>query len=239
MSRTLTFQDAYREKVTAAGGARLRLRLLRPADKQKLAEGFQRLSAASRYRRFFHYKQVLTPADLRYFTAVDGVHHLAIGAFAWSPTAGEEAVVGVACFIGCPESATRAEFSLVVTDAYQGRGIGRLLLNRLVTAAAERGITTLRGDLLADNSRMQRLITHLYPDAVFRREDGLVTVDCTVPRPAPATLLVIVLIGTLGCVLWRYLADRLLKALAGVGIPLWRPLTGGLHREHLIGSLRA
>ncbi len=60
MLRTLAFQSPYQEEMTLAGNYRLRLRLLQSTDKQKLAEGFQRLSTESRYRRFFNYKRTLT-----------------------------------------------------------------------------------------------------------------------------------------------------------------------------------
>jgi cAMP phosphodiesterase len=44
MLRTFAFQNTYQEELTLAGSRRLRLRIIQPTDKQKLAEGFQRLS---------------------------------------------------------------------------------------------------------------------------------------------------------------------------------------------------
>jgi hypothetical protein len=45
-----------------------------------------------------------------------------------------------------------------VVDAVQGRGLGALLLRRLAAAARERGIRCFRGDVLACNEAMRRLL---------------------------------------------------------------------------------
>ena len=50
---------------------------------------------------------------------------------------------------------------LVVRDDMQGQGIGTLLSNRLLQAAERLGITTIRADLLAENSASLRLIRRL------------------------------------------------------------------------------
>ena len=61
-------------------GTAVRLRLIRPDDKDRLRAGFARLSPESRYLRFFVPKSTLTDAELVYLTETDGVDHVAIGA---------------------------------------------------------------------------------------------------------------------------------------------------------------
>jgi GNAT superfamily N-acetyltransferase len=50
------------------------------------------------------------------------------------------------------------ELTLLVEDAYQGRGIGRRLLQALIEAARARGYAFMMADLLPGNVRMLRLL---------------------------------------------------------------------------------
>lgn len=47
-----------------------------------------------------------------------------------------------------------AEFSIVVGDAWQGKGIGAALLHRCISIAKERGIEKVMGTVLAENTQM-------------------------------------------------------------------------------------
>ncbi|HVT07491.1 MAG TPA: bifunctional acetate--CoA ligase family protein/GNAT family N-acetyltransferase [Polyangia bacterium] len=58
-------------------------------------------------------------------------------------------------------AADDAEFSLLVGDPWQGQGIGRQLLARLVEVAAHEGITRVHAEILEANLRMQRLCASL------------------------------------------------------------------------------
>jgi len=54
-----------------------------------------------------------------------------------------------------------AEFSLLVSDTYQRRGLGTELLDRLIDVARQEGITALVGDILPSNDAMQRICKRL------------------------------------------------------------------------------
>src|SRR5437763_219474 len=61
----------------------------------------------------------------------------------------------------------QAEAALLVEDAYQGRGLGRVLLHQLAREARARGIRVLHGAVLLDNARVLRLLRSSgYPLAV-------------------------------------------------------------------------
>jgi GNAT superfamily N-acetyltransferase len=149
-------------------GARVRLRPVVPGDKAFLAQGFRRLSAASRYRRFMTPLEELDEAMLRQLTELDYVDH-----FAWlalledQPRQG----VGVARYVRLDEEPGVAEAAVTVIDEYQGRGIGTLLLEALGAVALENGIGTLRGYVLDENRDMRKVldavgarVTHEAPD---------------------------------------------------------------------------
>ena len=226
MLRTLAFQNPYQEEMTLAGNYRLRLRLLQSTDKQKLAEGFQRLSTESRYRRFFNYKRTLTPEELQYFTEFDGLNHLAIGAFELNEAGVEGAVVGVARFIRSPDRVDRAEFALVVSDNRQGLGLGRLLLERLLAAAAARGITGFQGYLLAESTPMQRLINRVCKEVLFSRDAEMLSVAFPVPQRdavMPATAKAGIRWGGLP----GFLAAGFILASSRFWAPVWHSVLAG------------
>jgi acetyltransferase len=56
---------------------------------------------------------------------------------------------------------TFADFAIVVASEIKGRGLGRLLLQCLVSYCRSRGIAELRGETLDGNLRMQRLARSL------------------------------------------------------------------------------
>jgi acetyltransferase len=57
--------------------------------------------------------------------------------------------------------ATDAEFSLLVADAWQGKGVGGQILARLIELAHREGITRIHAEILNENLRMQRLCATL------------------------------------------------------------------------------
>ena len=69
-------------------------------------------------------------------------------------------VFAVVRLVADPDGA-RAEFSIVVRDDLAGKGLGRLLMRRIIEYATARGIRELFGDVLQANSRMIGLARHL------------------------------------------------------------------------------
>jgi GNAT superfamily N-acetyltransferase len=156
------------------------LRTVRSSDKELLREGFQRLSPQSRYLRFHGVKTELSDGELRYLTEVDGVRHFALGAIQVGPD-GEHGV-GVARLVQLPAEPGVADAAITVIDELQGKGLGTLLFQRLVAAAAERGIERVRAAVLGSNQAMQELVHKLAGDARSTIESGVITVEIGLPQ---------------------------------------------------------
>ncbi|MGI8793606.1 MAG: hypothetical protein ACR2H3_10590 [Acidimicrobiales bacterium] len=62
------------------GGGRVVIRALRPDDGPAIAAGFERLSEASRFMRFFSAMPRLSPTVIERLVAVDGTDHVTIAA---------------------------------------------------------------------------------------------------------------------------------------------------------------
>lgn len=141
--------------VVLKDGARLIVRPIRPEDAQLEAAFVKELSPTSRYFRFMMNLRELTPELLVRFTQIDYDRELALVAI---DPSGETAVqVGVARYGMNPDGRT-ADFALVVADAWQGRGLGRRLLQLLMDAARARGIEELEGEMLNENQAMRQLM---------------------------------------------------------------------------------
>ena len=119
--------------VVLRDGSAVLIRQVRDTDAPLLADGFARLSAASRQMRFLGVKKELSAAELRYFTDVDHHDHEALGALDLAGGHG----VGITRYIRDADD-PQARIGLVPGhrgDALVGgRGDGQ----RLMTARLER-----------------------------------------------------------------------------------------------------
>ena len=181
--RPYRYDDSYEESVHLSDGLRVHLRTVRPSDKELLLRGFERLSPNSRYARFMAPKMSLTERELRYLTEVDGVDHFALGAIR-KHLVGDDEGVGSARFVRLSDRTDTAEPAVTVLDDYQGRGLGTLLLQRLIEAAWERDVRWFCTELLAENTASRRMIGSLSPEVKFQPTgDGAVTAILPVPEP--------------------------------------------------------
>lgn len=144
-----------------ASGTQLRIRPALPDDGVELQEGLKRLSERTRWLRFHAPVDHFSDAQLRHLVEVD--HHdqealvaeVREGASRWQP-------VAVARWYRDAARPDEAELAIVVEDAFQGRGVGRRLLDALVAVARdEAGIRVLTGEVLAENRGMLGMLEHV------------------------------------------------------------------------------
>ena len=132
----------------------LTVRALRPEDADLVARLGFALSQESRYDRFLGGGVRYTRELLDRLVHVDFSRDLAL--IATVTLAGVETPVGIARYVRALDSAG-AEIAVTVADAWQGGGLGRFLLERLIEVARGNGVRQLSGDVLATNVRMLRL----------------------------------------------------------------------------------
>lgn len=143
---------------TLIDGTQIVWRPLRGDDASRLETGFRQLSPESRYRRFLTYRISLSPSELKYFTHCDGANHLALGAFLADSRGGELDLVAVGRYGRDTDEFDLAEVAIVVADAWQQQGIGKLLFAALATGAWQAGVRYWKAVFLANNTAMQRLL---------------------------------------------------------------------------------
>jgi acetyltransferase len=144
--------------VTLPGGEEVLLRPIRPEDAEAELEFVEGLSPQSRRLRFQSALRTLTPTMLARFTQIDYDREMAL--IAMAVEGGREKEVGVARYIRLPDGVS-CEYAIVVSDAWQGRGLGYALMQRLIEVARERGIRHMMGFVLAKNSGMLKMCQEL------------------------------------------------------------------------------
>jgi len=77
------------------------------------------------------------------------------------------------------------ELGLVVADAWQGRGLGRILLREIIRAAESNGIRRFRADVLSENRRMLRMLMEECEVEQKKTEAGITTLYLKSRRLTP------------------------------------------------------
>ena len=142
---------------------------IRPIAKAdlELEEAFVRgLSRTTGYRRLLSARKP-SAEEVRRWTDIDPSIELAL--IATVDAGGRERQVVVARYVVEPATG-EAEFAIVVSDEWQGKGLGRKLLAHLIDAARRRRLKRLVGTTLSENAAMLSLAREVGFKA--RREAG-------------------------------------------------------------------
>jgi acetyltransferase len=83
---------------------------------------------------------------------------------------GVEREVAVCRYVRLPDERA-CEYAIVVADEWQGRGLGRLMMERLVAVARSRGLKEMVGWVLPENRAMLRMMASLGFDCKADPED--------------------------------------------------------------------
>jgi acetyltransferase len=101
-----------------------------------------------------------------------------------NPENGEQEILGVARLSKNHAAQDEAEFALLVNDSFQRRGIGSVLLERLLEVGRNESLHRVTAEILYENSAMRRLSTkfgfHLRSDP----GEGVVKADLDLSKIA-------------------------------------------------------
>ena len=166
-----------------ADGRLVRLRPLQADDATRLIDLCKRLSPSTLRRRFLSSVVRCDPLEAQRLAAVDQVQRVALVAV--PDPADDPPIVAVGRFHG--DGSEQAELALLVDDAYQHVGLGRLLLSHLVREAVQRRLRVLAGHVLYDNTPMLRLLRTSGQPLEVRWDSGdVLRVQLAVPGYATA-----------------------------------------------------
>jgi GNAT superfamily N-acetyltransferase len=138
-------------------GELVRVRRLVPTDVARLQAFLDGLSLESRYNRFLAPRR-LRPGEVARLSSPRPGTEFAVTATV--TVDGRESIAGVARYAATAEP-DAVEVAVTIADAWQGKGLGRILLADVVTQAQRQGYARATGVLLATNVGMQNLALRL------------------------------------------------------------------------------
>ena len=161
-------------------GSTVHVRPVRPDDREALKKFLERLSPDSRSLRFFSLGVNLDGAA-EWAADVDYDRRFGLVALGGP----RQAIVGHARFSRADPDDDRAEVAFEVADAYQGNGLGTILLAHLAEAAQEQGVSVFEAKVLPHNHRMAEVFRESGFAARTRSEPDVLRVEF--PTRCPTT----------------------------------------------------
>jgi RimJ/RimL family protein N-acetyltransferase len=134
-------------------GRPIKIRALRSDDRADMLAAIGRTSMQSLQRRFFVPKKGFSEREMTFFLDIDFESHVAL--VAQIDEDGHPVIAGGGRFIVVQPG--QAEIAFVVVDAYQGHGVGTILMRHLAILARDAGLKELIAEVLPENSAMLKL----------------------------------------------------------------------------------
>jgi len=157
-------------KLSLRDGSVVHMRPILPDDAPRLQQFHGRLSGDTAYQRFFAIVKRLPPDWARVLATVDYRRRLAL--IVEAPASSGPELVAVGRYDATGEPAA-AEVAFVVQDSWQNRGLGTILFDEILRAAAARSYRRFRASVLSDNRRMLDLITRFTRVESRKSEQGV------------------------------------------------------------------
>lgn len=147
-------QEASKQ-VHLQDGTEVTLRFIHSGDQRMIKEMFAGLSKESIYYRYFGYVPDITSEFLARFTLVNPIREITL--VAEMKIEGVRQIIGVATLVKDAD-ATKAEFAILITDAWQRKGLGSQLTDFAMQLGKEQGIQVLYAHFMAMNRSIDGLL---------------------------------------------------------------------------------
>ncbi len=144
------------EEEVEIAGTRMQLRPIRPEDGTRLSQFYGRASAVDMRLRFFMARREVPHSELARYSQIDYDREMTFIALVPEENGRPAAMAGEVRAVCDPDN-QKAEFAIQVASPWQGRGLGRVLLAKLITYLRERGTEEVIGECLAENAGMAAL----------------------------------------------------------------------------------
>jgi len=170
-------------RVTSRTGKELLLRPLRATDEPKLVELFYSVTENTLYRRFMRVIKRVPHKERQYYLDVDYQKNMALVIETCDPNVEPEIVAIGQWFL---DPATRfADVGFIVRDAWQGQGLGGILVERMIRLAQARLVRGLTADVLASNQAMLHLFQKSGLEVKSHMEGSVVRLEMPFPPSPP------------------------------------------------------
>ena len=157
------YPSEYVDHWTSEANVDFVIRPIRPEDEPLLVDFHGTLSERTVLLRFFtpiSYKERIAHDRLARVAFIDYDREMALVACRPHPKTGEPEIAAVGRLSKSVESKD-AEFTILVSDKFQGQGLGKELLTRLVDIGRKEGVYAISGQILSENTSMMNIVHQL------------------------------------------------------------------------------
>ena len=147
------------EETLVVDGQALRVRPIQPEDGERLREFYAQASPEDMRLRFFMSRREVPRSELARFSQIDYDREMAFIAVAPAEPGAPPSAARMAGEVRglCDPDNLQAEFAIQVAAPWQGKGLGRQLLDKLVRYLHARGTARLVGQCRSENTGMAAL----------------------------------------------------------------------------------
>ncbi|MGY2575351.1 bifunctional acetate--CoA ligase family protein/GNAT family N-acetyltransferase [Vibrio sp. C8] len=164
------------EECMAKDGELITVRPILPEDEPHHAEFIKKVSKEDLYKRFFSDVGEFNHEALANLTQIDYDREMAFVAVTKNGT--KEEIIGVSRALINPEN-TDAEFAILIRTDVKGKGLGKILMSRIIDYCKAKGTKQMSGMTMPTNRGMLTLAQRLGFEIDVHFEDG--TADMVLP----------------------------------------------------------
>lgn len=164
------FPAEFVETVQLKDGEHILLRPILPEDEPSHAEFINNVSKEDLYKRFFSDVGEFNHEALANLTQIDYDREMAFVAISFS--SGEAKIIGVARALINPEN-TEAEFAILIRSDLKGKGLGKVLMTKIIDYCRKKGTLKMTGMTMPTNRGMLTLAQKLGFSLDVQFEDGV------------------------------------------------------------------
>ena len=163
------------EETIDVNGEEITIRPAKPVDERRIQEHYYSLPKEDVVSRFFGQKTIFARKDVEIRSQIDYVNSLTLVAVVGEFGFGQ--IVGVAESMRL-KTINMAEVAFSISPEYQGKGLGKLFLHKLASAARESGIAGLIAYTFPSNQAMINLFRTMPYKVKKQLEDGELVLTC-------------------------------------------------------------
>jgi acetyltransferase len=165
------YPQEYASIWTSKDGIALTVRPIRPEDEPLMIKFHLTLSEETVRLRYFGMAKLEKRIAHERLTRIcfnDYDREIALVAVQQNPDTKEDEIIGIGRLIKA-YNGSEAQYAILISDDFQGHGLGTYLLSRLVEIGRQEGIDRIIGHILPENHLMQRISRKVGFDVKYDR----------------------------------------------------------------------
>jgi acyl-CoA hydrolase/RimJ/RimL family protein N-acetyltransferase len=168
------------EETLQLGDQRVTIRPAKPVDERRIQEHFYNLDADDIVSRFFHRKTSFIRDDVVSMYEIDYVHEMTIVAVVGEFGFGKIIALGG---YALDPATNMAEVAFSVAREWQGKGLSKIILRKLMEAAQDNHIAGFAAYTSMQNRAMAKLFNTMPYKVHTMFEDGILSMNCHFDEP--------------------------------------------------------